>query len=102
MQTGKPIVGDSYRRKSQMVSLVVRIIRFFPDGRSHARRFVAAINAATLVGEAEVTHDIFGMQEISCSIRGRGDIMEYKNWPRAVFVGRCGGGGGGSRLNDSI
>lgn len=30
---------------------------------------------------------------------GKGDIMEYKNWPRAVFVGRC---GGGSRLNDSI
>lgn len=50
VQTGKPIVGDSYRRKSQMVSLVVRIIRFFPGGRSHARRFAAAINTATLVG----------------------------------------------------
>lgn len=45
--------------------------------------------------------DTFGMQEISCSIlesggeerEGEGDIMEYKNWPRAVFVGRCGGGG---------
>lgn len=51
VQTGKPIVGDSYRsRESQMVSLVVQIIRFFPGGRSHARRFAATINAGTLVG----------------------------------------------------
>lgn len=94
-----------------MVSLVVQIIRFFPSGRSFARYDVSPprlMLRATDVGRrwAEVVsvhavmRDTFGMQEISCSIlesggeeREGGDIMEYKNWPRAVFVGRCGGGG---------
>lgn len=92
-----------------MVSLVVQIIRFFPSGRSFARYDVSPprlMLRATDVGRrrAEVVsvhavmRDTFaGNFVLDSRKRGRrkggGDIMEYKNWPRAVFVGRCGGGG---------